>query len=229
MTSFRNLWSKEEDSTLRREVAKQMNKGVWSEEENKRLREAVQVHGRRWVEVAKSIKTRNADQCAKRWLHFLDPGLDYSEWTGQEDEYLIAEVERNGRNWRKIVNEVLPGRSATDAKNRFNKLQRGKQSRKGSNDGEAYKSKRSKSPDLMAIDSEEVGTTEALCPVSSFEEMLADQQVYEADSTFILWRALIQSSGRDTLLSQEYPQKARVKDFQFAVDVQMHSIMIWSK
>ena len=58
-------------------------------------------------------------ECAKRWLHFLDPSLDYSEWTEQEDEYLVAEVERNGRNWRKIVNEVLPGRSATDVKNRF--------------------------------------------------------------------------------------------------------------
>ena len=40
---------------------------------------------------------------------------------------------------------------------------------------------RSKSPDPMAIDSEEVGATEALCPVSSFEEMLVDQQQCEAD------------------------------------------------
>ena len=58
-------------------------------------------------------------ECAKRWLHFLDPGLDYSEWTQQEDECLIAEVANTGRNWRKIVDEVLIGRSANDAKNRL--------------------------------------------------------------------------------------------------------------
>lgn len=100
----------------------------------------------------------------------------------------------------------------------FNKLQRGKQSRKCSIDDKAYKPSQQgslisntsdssrdswspsddcddnlanfhrekiKCPDPMAIVSEEVGATEAPCPVSSFEEMLADQQAYEIDSTVV--------------------------------------------
>ena len=58
-------------------------------------------------------------ECAKRWLHFLNPELNHSAWTEQDDENLLAEVEKNGNNWRKIVDEVLEGRSATDAKNRY--------------------------------------------------------------------------------------------------------------
>ena len=90
---------------------------------------------RRWTEVARVVGTRHADrglpkprttflkltalvECAKRWLHFLNPELDYSEWTQREDELLLAGVRTNGRNWRRIVNEILRGRSATDAKNR---------------------------------------------------------------------------------------------------------------
>lgn len=57
-------------------------------------------------------------ECAKRWLHFINPELNHSEWTKQEDTLLLTEVQRHGRNWRKIVDEVLEGRSATDAKNR---------------------------------------------------------------------------------------------------------------
>lgn len=66
-----------------------------------------------------TMKLMTLAECAKRWLHFLNPELDYSEWTPPEDERLLAEVEKNGRNWRRIVDEVLTGRSATDAKNRF--------------------------------------------------------------------------------------------------------------
>ena len=74
--------------------------------------------GRRIVDDNSSKLTLHTE-CAKRWLHFLDPGLDYSEWTQQEDQFLIAEVKKIGRNWRRIVDEVLIGRSANDAKNRL--------------------------------------------------------------------------------------------------------------
>lgn len=58
-------------------------------------------------------------ECAKRWQHFLDPGLNRSEWTPEEDNILLAEVEKRGRNWKQIVDEVLHRRSANDAKNRL--------------------------------------------------------------------------------------------------------------
>jgi hypothetical protein len=91
----------------------------------------------RWTEVAQVVGTRQADreysfflcfvsspmglikvECAKRWQHFLNPGLDRSEWTPEEDEILLSEVEKRGRNWKQIVDEVLQRRSPNDAKNR---------------------------------------------------------------------------------------------------------------
>ncbi|KAL2838168.1 hypothetical protein BJY01DRAFT_251073 [Aspergillus pseudoustus] len=101
-----------------------INKGPWSQEENKRLHEAVAKYSTVWTEVAQIVGTRQPDQCAKRWQHFLDPGLNRSEWTPEEDDILVAEVEKRGRNWKQIVDEVLHRRSANDAKNRFTILQR---------------------------------------------------------------------------------------------------------
>ncbi|KAM5439223.1 hypothetical protein McanCB21832_001501 [Microsporum canis] len=80
---------------------------LWSEKEDNVLRS----------EVARQ-------ECAKRWLYFLNPSLNHGEWSEQEDARLLAAVERGGRNWRKIVDEILQGRSATDAKNRHAILQR---------------------------------------------------------------------------------------------------------
>ncbi|KAF3483337.1 uncharacterized protein GIQ15_02661 [Arthroderma uncinatum] len=101
-----------------------VKKGPWSQEEDQRLHKAVLLHSNVWTEVAQVVGTRHADQCAKRWLHFLNPSLNHSEWSEQEDERLLAAVERSGRNWRRIVDEILHGRSATDAKNRHAILQR---------------------------------------------------------------------------------------------------------
>ncbi|KAL4961541.1 uncharacterized protein BDV14DRAFT_203727 [Aspergillus stella-maris] len=105
-----------------------INKGPWSQEENKRLHEAVARYSTVWTEVAQVVGTRQPDQCAKRWQHFLDPGLNRNEWTPEEDDILVAEVEKRGRNWKQIVDEVLHRRSANDAKNRFTILQRMRQS-----------------------------------------------------------------------------------------------------
>ncbi|KAL4948125.1 hypothetical protein BDW69DRAFT_177044 [Aspergillus filifer] len=105
-----------------------INKGPWSQEENKRLHEAVAKYSTVWTEVAQVVGTRQPDQCAKRWQHFLDPGLNRNEWTPEEDDILVAEVEKRGRNWKQIVDEVLHRRSANDAKNRFTILQRMRQS-----------------------------------------------------------------------------------------------------
>lgn len=58
-------------------------------------------------------------ECGKRWQHFLDPSIDHSEWEADEDNRLIAVVEKYGRNWKVIVENEFPGRSVTDVKNRY--------------------------------------------------------------------------------------------------------------
>jgi hypothetical protein len=58
--------------------------GTWSADEDSRLREAVADYGTSWVPVARHVRTRNGDQCAKRWRENLDPALNHSPWTAEE-------------------------------------------------------------------------------------------------------------------------------------------------
>ncbi|KAE8357011.1 hypothetical protein BDV28DRAFT_144678 [Aspergillus coremiiformis] len=41
-------------------------------DEDARLRDAVAVHGNEWAAVSFEVKTRNPDQCSKRWENTLD-------------------------------------------------------------------------------------------------------------------------------------------------------------
>ncbi|KAJ5910785.1 uncharacterized protein N7473_000088 [Penicillium subrubescens] len=68
----------------------QFNKGAWTKSEDDRLRIAVQLHGTRWVNVAKDVGTRSADQCSKRWNQHLDPALVPSQWT--QDKAVLASI-----------------------------------------------------------------------------------------------------------------------------------------
>ncbi|KAL2047214.1 hypothetical protein N7G274_001233 [Stereocaulon virgatum] len=106
----RKRWSKICDS---------VNKGPWNRREDKALEEAIAQVGPQWISVAKRVGTRHADQCAKRWRHFLDPDLDHSQWEPEDDARLWAAVSKYGSNWRKVVEEEFSERSPTNVKNRY--------------------------------------------------------------------------------------------------------------
>ncbi|KAL9617294.1 MAG: hypothetical protein Q9160_007921 [Pyrenula sp. 1 TL-2023] len=80
-----------------------------------------------WTKVAQMVVTRQADQCAKRWQHYLNPCLDHSEWSSEDEERLLEAVDQYGKNWKKISEDVFPGRSANNVKNRHARLVRHRQ------------------------------------------------------------------------------------------------------
>lgn len=98
----RKRWSK---------VRENVKKGAWSSAEDERLQSAVERFGYRWTIVAESVGTRHADQCAKRWHHSLNPTLDHSEWSPEDDERLLAVVDVYGRNWTTVRETTFPFRS----------------------------------------------------------------------------------------------------------------------
>lgn len=70
------------------------------------------------------MKSRSADQCAKRWQQSLDPDLDRSDWREEEDRILIDAVGNYGRHWKDIQKAHFPGRSKNCIKNRHTVLRR---------------------------------------------------------------------------------------------------------
>ncbi|KAL2816568.1 hypothetical protein BJX63DRAFT_441605 [Aspergillus granulosus] len=105
-------------------AATKVKKGPWTEAEDDRLRKAIEQHGTKWAIVASVVGTRLPDQCSKHWNHAINPEIDHSPWTPQEDQMLIQKVNKHGHYWQQIVSLYFPGRTSLAAKNRYHILQR---------------------------------------------------------------------------------------------------------
>jgi len=82
--------------------------------------------------VASMVETRNSGQCAKRWNDTLNPEIDRSAWSSEEDAKLLDAVNTHGTSWTTIVKSYFPGRTALAAKNRYSHLSRSSHSRRDS-------------------------------------------------------------------------------------------------
>jgi hypothetical protein len=99
-------------------------KSKWSVQEDDQLRAAIQKLGSsKWTQVATFVPGRTGKQCRERWLDKLSPDLLKDDWSAQEDSVLLAKQKELGHAWSKI-REILPGRSISALKNRWNWLER---------------------------------------------------------------------------------------------------------
>ncbi|KOS37150.1 hypothetical protein ACN38_g12066 [Penicillium nordicum] len=112
------------DTSTQLSPQKSLKKGNWLPAEDQRLRNGVAKHATRWVLVAGEVITRNGDQCAKRWKEKLNPELDHSPWTSEEETHLLELVDRYGRNWKFMADFFLEARAPLALKNRYALLMR---------------------------------------------------------------------------------------------------------
>ena len=73
---------------LRPEIQNQ-HKGKWTEEESNKLAALVREHGEDWERVAQLMGTRSRKQCKYRWENGIDPALNRSDWSPDEDAAVL--------------------------------------------------------------------------------------------------------------------------------------------
>ncbi|KAJ4422350.1 hypothetical protein N0V82_003004 [Gnomoniopsis sp. IMI 355080] len=92
----------------------------WTDKEDALLRNSVQKAG--------AVGTRYGDQCSSHWLHVLNPNINYSDWTTEEDQQLLDAVQTHGTNWSTISSFHTPKRTPLALKNQYWKLRQRKRS-----------------------------------------------------------------------------------------------------
>ncbi|CUS20344.1 LAQU0S01e04522g1_1 [Lachancea quebecensis] len=101
--------------------------GVWSNIEDQILKAAIQKYGtHQWSKVASLLQKKTAKQCESRWNEFLNPNLNFTEFSKEDDSRLLELVKKLPNQWR-TISEVM-GRTAQACVDRYNTLLDGKDS-----------------------------------------------------------------------------------------------------
>jgi hypothetical protein len=76
-----------------------------------------------WKKISRLMGTRNPRQCRERYNNYLNPSLNQSSWTPEEDELLMAQFEEHGPKWNTIA-RAFANRSDMSLRNPWNQLDR---------------------------------------------------------------------------------------------------------
>jgi hypothetical protein len=103
-----------------------MKQGRWTTAEDYQLTKLYGIYGDKWSEIARLMENRTGKQVRDRIKNVLDPNLNKTDLTQNENELLYKLYEEKGTKWREIRDSYFKDRSVDFIKNHFYSIYRKK-------------------------------------------------------------------------------------------------------
>lgn len=76
-----------------------------------------------WQYISQQMETRSARQCKDRWTNYLNQRINHTEFTPDENHFILKKVNEIGKKWRKIAAQ-MKNRTDVSVKSQYRKLMR---------------------------------------------------------------------------------------------------------